>query len=773
MDEVAPAGIKRSNKHIGTVKTPIQSFEGSTRTKENPIVSLLENTYSTIREADRNEVLRSFIDVLTNERGMYDGDTKPLAAIGRQVKAGEEGAIQVFRDGKVEHWQFQPELHKTMKGIDADDFGIWIQIGTAIPQLMKNAITHAPDFMVRNAMRDTVTRAILSDHGSKPWDILRGMSKAEVSELKRGGGGQSGLYLTDRASYHKEVKKRMRELTREGSIISWPWKVVQGYGKLAKDSEMLGRVAEYRRAKEYASKTLGYDDYNSMLYAANQARGLLDFAQVGSVVRTFNRFVPFTNAAIQSLRRTAQSGRKAPASLIARMVMFTLPMSLASWAWNAMDDETEREYWQLPAYQRDLFWNFKVGGTWWRIPKPFELGLLSSGVERAIAKTRGDEHAFEGYGGSVAKSLLPVDESAIAGPLSPVMQSMANRDFFRDRYIVPPHEADLSIDRRGGTDNASRLGELIQRITGDNLDARKADFLVEQQLGGIGKIATRVSDIGEKGTGKMLMQTTGINSPSPTTTARDVQKVMDYSKKQGDLQNPLVLELRAKLSNARSGEDPKAAQDARHFATKVRKVYEGEMTPEQAIVGIDNPKLAAQVKNHKFKSATEYRLSHAYGKNLATEFASLSAEEKTKYNDLVAERIIDDPEMKPADQDKLMADYGVKPPVDLALLREYAAIKRKDDHDAQVMKNIRDLQSRRNNTKDETAKAELHKELVEASQKARGSMQMTGRDEGRLKALNIYRDTKAANDRLLASKTITKEEYEKRMKSMRNRVSGP
>jgi hypothetical protein len=438
-------------------------------------------------------------------------------------------------------------------------------------------------------------------------------------------------------------------------------------------------------------------------------------------------------------------------------------MSLAAWAWNAMDDETEREYWQLPAYQRDLFWNFKVRGTWWRIPKPFELGLLSSGIERSIAKLRGDEHAFEGFGGSVAKSLIPVDESAMAGPMTNIFQAVANRDFFRDRYIVPPHEADLEIDRRSGTDNASRLGEFIQRITGNSIDARKVDFLVEQQFGGLGKIATRTSDIGEKDTGRMLMQTTGINSPSPTTTARDVQKVMDYAKKQGDLQNPLVLELRAKLSNAR--EDPKAAQDARDFATKVRKVYEGGMTPEDAIKGIDNPKLAAQVKNYKPKTDVEYRLTHSYGKNLGKDFAALSDADKKKYNDLVAERIIGDAEMKPVDQDKLMADYGIKPPVDIAILREHAALSQKRTSNEAIGKQLRELSIQRNNTPDPAARAELNKKIQAANQPRANT--------GRLKLLEHYNRTKTANKRLLDIGTITPEEYEKRMKAARERAGSP
>jgi hypothetical protein len=648
MDEVAPSTVKRSNKHLGTVRKAIQKFTGSTRPMDNPLMSLLEKTYSTVREADRNEVLRSFIDVLTNDRGMYQGKPQPFAGIGRRVQPQEPNSIQVFRNGKAEHWQFPTEIHETLKGVGQDDFHILVKLASIPSQILKNAVTHSPMFMARNVLRDTVARSILSEHGGKPWDVLKGLTKDEISQIKQYGGGQAGLYLTDRKSYYREQNARMRELTRNDGIVSTiiasPKKLAQGYLKLAKDSELIGRAAEFRRAHKHARESLGYDDYNASLYAANKSRGLMDFAVAGSLVRTLNQLVPFTNAAVQGLRKSYQVGKKDPVGFARRMAVYTIPMSLAVWAWNARDDKTEAEYWQLPAYQRDMFWNFKFGNTWLRVPKPFELGMLSSGVERAIAKMRGDDHAFEGYGGSVGKALIPFDEGAVAGPLKPVMETMANHDFFRDRYIVPPYENDLELDRRMGTENASRLGQMLQKMT--NVDARKADYLVQNQFGGFGQMATATSDIGKKDTSQQLMRLSGVTSPSPTSAARDVQAVMQIARERGETASPLVDHLRDLLKTAMDSKKPEDQQAAREFASKVRKVYDGTMTPKQAIEGIGDRNLAGRVDRYKPLTAEEYRFKRMGVDAAVREFRGMTPDEQAKVRKTLKYKILDDDKIK-------------------------------------------------------------------------------------------------------------------------------
>src|SRR5690606_34807814 len=97
---------------------------------------------------------------------------------------------------------------------------------------------------------------------------------------------------------------------------------------------------------------------------------------------------------------------------------------------------------------RDFFWNFKVGPNQWvRIPKPFELGALASGAERLIDAARGKAGAFDGYASSLVGAMLPINEGTFAGPFKPIVETIANYDFFRHRPIVSRYEVNLEVEK--------------------------------------------------------------------------------------------------------------------------------------------------------------------------------------------------------------------------------------------------------------------------------------------------------------------------------------
>jgi hypothetical protein len=272
----------------------------------------------------------------------------------------------------------------------------------------------------------------------------------------------------------------------------------------------------------------------------------------------------------------------------------------------SMDDDTIEEYKQLPAYQRDMFFNIPLGGgRWLTIPKPFELGYLSSGVQRiADYYWMGDDAGInEDWWRIGYNTMFPFDFAGVTGGFAGLMQSATNRDFFRQRWIIPPDEMSTSIVARN-TESATRIGKVLQEgsrvfsVSGEpTMDARKIDNLIQSQLPYYGTYLLKTSEALTGGATQRQMRfdytDIGIIKNSPVYAAKDVQWVLSTAKKyrnlnDKDIKNPLLTAfiqdvsilnsiLRAYFSEeVQSDRDMmlKAGKASRECATLIRKKWD-------------------------------------------------------------------------------------------------------------------------------------------------------------------------------------------------------
>jgi hypothetical protein len=488
---------------LASVKTPVKSIKGSSRTIKDPYGSLLDGINKSIKEADRNEVMLAFTDLLRSDRTMGEGEPINFAEIGALAKAGDKNTITVFKNGKAEHWRFKDDIYKALKGLDDEGY-VLPSIMRAPAAVLRWTVTHFPVFAARNIVRDMQSRMILSNSYGvmdtatmKPLRDLVG-NKEHWRDVAVAGGLNSGYYLKDDVHYYglmNEAVDRMRKDKR--FIIADPGRwgsVWKAYEDALYKSESLNRVAEYRAAFRDA-KEQGMDDYNAQLHAAFKASDLIDFALAGHHARVLNQVVPFSNAMIQGLRSAMVSAQANPAAFTARIALYSILPSVLVWLLGHGDEDDEKEYAALPAYQRDMFYNIKIApDTWVSIPKPFELGLPGAFVDRAMSAANGEEGSFDGYAGSVLHSFLP-DEAAIAGPGRIGVELLANYDFFRNKPIVPPHEDKLNLAYRN-TEASSRVGQIMQDAFG--ADARKFDHAIKSQFSYFGNTALKLGDIGKE-----------------------------------------------------------------------------------------------------------------------------------------------------------------------------------------------------------------------------------------------------------------------------------
>jgi len=534
--ETEPGGdynfvFKSSSGKLGIKKEVVKSIQGSYKTIENPFSSLMDDIYKITKESDRNDFMRAFVEPLFSKRGMYDGTVKELADIGQVVPEGTKNSIVVYLDGNPVSFLFHPDIHK---GLTAFDNVINLPgVVTALPKLLRWTVTHFPVFAAKNWMRDVQQRVIVSGSGIK---TLFG-NKMDRHNLAAAGGLNSGFYFRDQSYYYDLMGEAISRVSKQNnSIVINPKKFGRYWDKytdLLQSAERANRIAEYRSAFKQAKKE-GHSDYDASVYAAYRSRDLLDFSFQGEQMKWINQIIPFSNAAIQGLRKASLSAKANPKAFAARLALYSVVPTLAEWAWNHKDKETAQEYENLPSYKRDLFYNFKVGNVFVSVPKPYEISLMGASVSRGLSQMNGNKKAFDGYSGTVAQSMMPFNESNILGPMQTLGEAITNKDLFRDQYIVPVYEENLDMRFRH-TNRSSRVGQLTSKgldAIDIEVDPRKIDFVIKDLFSYFGKTGLKLSDLGKgSGTNKFDVTDIGFLTLPPGPTSKAYMDLQEYAKK--------------------------------------------------------------------------------------------------------------------------------------------------------------------------------------------------------------------------------------------------
>ncbi|MBC7845583.1 MAG: hypothetical protein H7Y10_03730 [Flavobacterium sp.] len=557
---------------IGAAKEIVKKAKGGTATIENPYLSLLKNMNNIIKEADRNEVMLSFVEPLISNRKMGEGEPIDLSKIGFIANEGDAETIKVFRDGKLEKWKFDADIYSSLKNIESISSNPIFTFLSKPSQLIRWTVTHNPVFYARNIVKDTQARMIVSNDHSTFRDMIHNSGDKELFELF--GGSQAGHLHTDKESYAKTMKRTIGEVTKKGGIVINPMKFGEKYVKFLETGENINRIAEFNSSYKVA-KERGMSDYDAGLYAAFEARDLMDFAVAGHTMREINKIIVFSNAGVQSLRKAKKSLYRDPAGFAYRTALYSVLPTLAfAVLRNAMGDDEEYE--DLPDNQRDMFFNFKTAATgdaWISIPKPYELGLFSSYVDRGISKIRGNDEAFDGVTGTTMKLLMPFDESSFLGGLKPIIETQMNRDTYTGKSIVPEWESGKLLELRKGTDKASLIGLKTSKLfkqAGMSVDPRNIDHILRGYGTYFATQGMAVSDLAKKDTAELNFWITksGFAKDIPTYNAKSVKKATDLAIELGKINSSRMKGMRNTIEDFYSETDIKKRKEL------LKKIYD-------------------------------------------------------------------------------------------------------------------------------------------------------------------------------------------------------
>ncbi len=509
-------------------RNPIKKIKGSWRDIQDPLESIIKNTYLYINAAEKNAVGQSLIK-LAEKEGMGKYVEKiPKPTKGTKIKPEElfskdeltqmeeagiepqefytifrpsaftpkENVISVWEDGKQNLYQVHPDIARVFQALDKENFNLLTHILSKPASWLRAGATLTPEFIGRNPFRDQFSAFVYSKYGFVPgWDLAKGIfSLAKKDQMywdwKKSGADHSMLVSMDR----DYLQDKLGDLLKEYPVTNLIKNPVEALRILSELGEAGTRIGEFKKGIQEEGQTK--EGMQASGFAAREVT--LDFNRKGAVGKTVNAITAFWNANVQGMDKMVRELKENPGPTLMKVsAAITLPSVLLAIATH--DDPRVKE---VPAWERDLFWIVPTENHVWRIPKPFELGILFGSVPERITHyiMDQDSHCFDGLLSSVWQGGAPgfIPTAAI-----PIMENWANKSTFFNRPIVPENRTELLPEYQYSqftTETAKELGRLLGKLPwmNDLMPTSPAyiENLVRGWTGGLGSYALQIADKG-------------------------------------------------------------------------------------------------------------------------------------------------------------------------------------------------------------------------------------------------------------------------------------
>lgn len=528
-------------KKFVNVGNTIQKFKGSSRDIVDPLESVISNTFRVVSAIERNKVGQSFVK-LSRMKGMGD-----LCEEVSGTPKATDSTFYVWEGGKKKTYATSPELLDALKMTNKEGMSMLVKVLRVPAGFLRSGATLSPEFILRNPVRDMISASLYSKHGFIPvWDTMRGISLylkkgKEYWDYMNSGAAQSAMVSLDRDYLHGQ----MRNLLKKKSVLSLCANPIEALRAFSEATEMATRLAEFDLAKK------GYTGIGNRLFgkerkplsnveAGIEARDVtLDFGRHGKSTQSLNQTVAFFNAAIQGTDKMVREFKAHPGQMTMKTFIGITVPSLVLWYLNKDDPR----YQELPQWQKDIFWVIPGKDTLYKIPKPFELGILFGTVPERMLQYMYDKEkgrngpGFKGLGGSIMDNLLP---SAIPTGLLPAIEWISNYSFFMGRNIVPLSQSKLP-DRQQYGPYTSYLARKVGNAF--NLSPRKIDNTIQDVGGNLAALGNSLIDqaagLSETRPAKRASEMPGVRgfTATPYASSDSVQRLRDDFSQQEKLYN--------------------------------------------------------------------------------------------------------------------------------------------------------------------------------------------------------------------------------------------
>lgn len=473
-------------------------------------------------DANTNDLLEN---IFTSTSKLIDASMKNMAAQKTVWNLADTGIIEVIpKPNKMDYQALangkdrimvklegedymirveDPDLYRAMTFFDRKPFGAMVNVAAKAKRLLTAGVTASPEFMLRNFLRDSLSSWAISKDGFKPMiDSIKGVRKTwrmdgSTIDVMFSGASFLGGYVNgnDPEAMADTVRKSLRrkgmtpeQIARyEKSIIR---NAAHAKGVVADAWEKYSRVGE---AVENGNREAVYDAAikagKSHAQAAFESKDLMDFSMLGAsrTMQVMTQVLPFFNARVQGLGKLTRELRDNPRAIAKRAGMITAAsMALLAHNW---DDE---RYEGLPDWDKDANWHFWLGDHHWRIPKPFEIGVLFGTIPERMARALGDKDTGAQFGKAVARA---IGDTFALNPtpqlVKPMVEAAFNYDSFRGGPIDGPQDLNVQAEARYNEQTSLLMRELGE-LTG--FSPKQLEHLVIGYTGTMGSYVMAAAD---------------------------------------------------------------------------------------------------------------------------------------------------------------------------------------------------------------------------------------------------------------------------------------
>ena len=565
----------------GGVSNPFKRVKGDKELSVfDPIETIYSNTFKIVKLAERNNALIKFFDFVEKNKSSFPDINKKIETKQTKIERKElekvlddpsainDAAIEnfkvfrksfvkpdgssvtVYRNGKYEVWDVGKELADSLSEFNPQEMGVIIRaIGTPA-RLLRAGATTSPDFVFSNIGRDTVLGAVFSKSGFIPiWSSLEGgltmlLGKTGVSkkakkimqDWEKSGGMQSTLISLDRMVNDKSAFKILNGQQIRNKVFN-PLEILR---TLSEIGENITRLGEFQKAYKKAGKE-GLKGREQIERAGFESRDItIDYAKMGAYMKGVNAISAFYNARVQGYVKIYDGFKQRPGRTIATITAGIIMPSVYFWFANRDNEIYQRQ----PQWVKDNYWVVVVGDTPYRIPKPFDLGVVfGTGMEQFLDYWYGNEaNAKNDLSRFVTEFVFSQLRNLNPLPtiLVPPIEQKTNYSIFKGKPLVPDY-----MDRQllgpyqfnpYTTETSKLLSRTLAAMIGDHNAPSPIviDNYIKGWTGGLGNYFMMALD-------KALIETGIIDDPiRPTDSLTKIPGLRAFNLRDPSMQSEFI-----------------------------------------------------------------------------------------------------------------------------------------------------------------------------------------------------------------------------------------
>ncbi|GAB4591925.1 hypothetical protein ETAR_15280 [Edwardsiella tarda] len=500
-----------STRGIANQRSTVRRLKGGEQAINDPVENLVNYVARAIDAAMKNEAMRRMVVNLADS-GVIAVIEKPNR-IDYQRLGKRQGVAKVYLEGEEQLVEVSdPALFRAITMMDMErSNAVFMRAARQAKRILTIGTTSMPDFIIRNFMRDSLHSWSINPDGvravTSAWAGLKKAYRQDdtlIEMMFAGatfGGGYANAY--DPASTAQSLRAILRRkgysdsqarqfestILRDGQdVLRRLGGVWSRYRHLSEAAENANRVATYQAALK-AGK--------GRALAAYEARDLMDFSMQGAAksMIVLTDMLPFFNARMQGLGKLARAVKANPQAVLKRGGLIAAA-SVALLAANWDDDRYEA----LPDWDKDIYWHFFIGDQHFRLPKPFEIGLMFATLPERMIRAIGGKESGKKFAKLVAHNFMeqlafnPIPQIAL-----PLAENLVNYDFFSGNPIEGMADANLLSGAR-----YDQRTSLLARQIGEQLgwSPKKIDHLITGYTGTLGAYVLGAMDIVLRGMGE-------------------------------------------------------------------------------------------------------------------------------------------------------------------------------------------------------------------------------------------------------------------------------